>query len=1116
MKFGWWSSICIFALAFSALEVRAEQVVFSEIMYHPAGLLPEYLEIYNHTATPLDIAQWQLRGGVDYEFPDYSASDSMLTFLKPYERILVCGVDAATLRTAYGIPATVRIFGPWTGNLNNAGERLTLKDKNGVTVCTVTFNDRGKWSPAADGAGHSLVLVNPDRRLDDWRNWTASQRRGGTPGTEAIAEPETPVANPEVNLSQGIPFVEYGDVWKFHDQNQNLGTAWRATGYDDSSWSQGPGLFGFENAGLPAPGIQTPLFNDTDANNLITYYLRKSFAYNGSLQNVALSIDQILDDGAIYYLNGQELGRDNMPSGTVDWKTTASGAVGDATERLNVISVPGTALVRGNNVLAVEVHQINATSSDAVFGCRLKISAPSQNNVVINEVLPGAAGLGFVEFYNPTLAPINLRDYYVSDDPANLAKHRITTDVIVSAGGFASVGFAESGLSSGSTLTVYLTDADGVTALSGISTSAALNGRSIGRKPAGGASWFLFADPTRDAPNETQSGLAAALHLSEVHFSTSNTVDWVEFYNASGSSLPLNGLFLAADRELTNKLALSGTVSAGGYASVNCNFATSDGEVTLFLVTSANTVLAARVFERTALGNSLQAFPAGANEWYGAPASSRDAANNPPRQDSIVINEIMYDPPSDEVAGEFIELFNRGATTVDVSNWRFTDGIDFTIPSGTTIPPNGFLVVAADQDWMRSTYGTIAVVGNFSGRLRNTGDLIRLVDQWGNLVDEVDYQPGGTWPNLANGGGTSMELRNPWMDNHFASAWADSNETNKAGFQHYSYSDVFRQLKADGGVTDYRELHFHLVGDSHVVLQNIQVRQNGIGANLIQNGDRMSTDCCSASGWLAQGTHYASTMQNGQLHILADGHGDNRPNRVEIDVTAMQPSSTYEISFDGRWVAGSSRLVAQTWDHSIATSFSLEIPPNLGTPGTMNSQFIPTPAPQVDGLLHNPAVPAAGETVTVTARITSASPGPQVRLFHRLDNSSGDGAWSSKTMFDDGLSGGDATTGDGIYTAQLTEYGGNGQVVQFYVQATAGGQSSQMPKWGADRPAMYVVDTPEHHWRFAEDALRGFGARRAHHQRSGQSHGDVRLQVPAPVQSLLQHDAHHQRAKRGL
>ena len=63
-------SFGVFVLA-GLLPVQAEQVVFGEIMYHPKGDLPEYIEIYNNTATPFDIAQWKLRGGVDYDFPDF-------------------------------------------------------------------------------------------------------------------------------------------------------------------------------------------------------------------------------------------------------------------------------------------------------------------------------------------------------------------------------------------------------------------------------------------------------------------------------------------------------------------------------------------------------------------------------------------------------------------------------------------------------------------------------------------------------------------------------------------------------------------------------------------------------------------------------------------------------------------------------------------------------------------------------------------------------------------------------------------------------------------------------------------------------------------------------------
>jgi hypothetical protein len=46
------------SLAFVTLTARAEQVVFSEIMYNPPAGKPEFVEIWNITNTPLDMAKW--------------------------------------------------------------------------------------------------------------------------------------------------------------------------------------------------------------------------------------------------------------------------------------------------------------------------------------------------------------------------------------------------------------------------------------------------------------------------------------------------------------------------------------------------------------------------------------------------------------------------------------------------------------------------------------------------------------------------------------------------------------------------------------------------------------------------------------------------------------------------------------------------------------------------------------------------------------------------------------------------------------------------------------------------------------------------------------------------
>ena len=262
MKGRYWVCTALAMLLLGVSDVRAEQVVFSEIMYHPSGTLPEYIEVSNNTATPLDIAEWQLCDGVDYVFPSFSPEAADRTFLKPFERIVLVG---GAMKRRCGPPTTCRrrsaSMDPGNGNLKNAGERITLRDKNGTLVCTVEYNDRGRWPLAADGTGHSLVLKDPDRKIDDWRNWTVSGKPGGTPGSEEVQAAETPIASPEVNLAVGVPFVTYGDTWRYNDKNVDLGTAWRTPAFDDSAWPQGPGLFGFETAALPAPGIRTGFAN---------------------------------------------------------------------------------------------------------------------------------------------------------------------------------------------------------------------------------------------------------------------------------------------------------------------------------------------------------------------------------------------------------------------------------------------------------------------------------------------------------------------------------------------------------------------------------------------------------------------------------------------------------------------------------------------------------------------------------------------------------------------------------------------------------------------------------------------------------------------------------------
>jgi len=1051
-------------IAFPA-TTQAEQVVIREIMYHPPAGGYEFVEIENLTTTPFDIASWRLSGGVAYQFPAFSSGAALQSFLKAYERIVICETDPATFRNAYGLPPAIRVFGPWSGNLNNGGERITLKDKNGVTRCTVRYDNKDLWPVAADGTGHSLVLQDDSRKIDDYRLWKASPTATSTPGSSEPAAAEEPYSNPEVDLTVGIPYIGYADAWDFNDQNIDLGTTWKNVNYDfnHSGWTRANaggnngGLYGFENSALPAPGLNTALLNSSDNANHISYYFRKEFTYNGPTAGVTLTVDLINDDGAGFWLNGQWIGGIGTTS-SAGHTSTASRTVGNATEELGVISTTNVSLVNGTNVIAAAGRQTNSSSSDFIFGARVSISAPTQPSVIINEVLPTSAGNGFVEFYNPTNATINIGQWYLSDNPSDLTQFRIPGTLNIPAGGLASVGFTESSLAIASPTVVYLTKSDGTTVANAISTNMPLNGRSLGRKPAGSGSWFLFTSPTRNAPNSSASGLGAFLAINEVHFNANGKADWVELFNRGNTSVTTTGLWLASEKDFADKVPLGNAIAAGAFASWDTEFEASGGEMTLFLIDSSNNVLDAISINPQDGRSHNAAYPDGSGKFFTSGQGSRNAANNPDRNTDIVINELMVEPPSRHRDGEFIELFNKGNTTIDLSGWKLSQGVDYTFPGGTTLAPGDYLVIAANPVLTSSAFPAAEVLGPYSGNLANSGELLRLIDSWGNTADEVHYHTGGDWPALAAGGGSSLELRHPEMDNSKPTAWADSQEDNKSNWQTFTISEQYQRLTTRGSESDHEELHMFGIGDAHIALRNVKLTRNNSNTNILPGGGEVtSRNGSGAGGWLCQGTHHASDTFGNEFHLISSGHGDNKANRCEIDITQISQNDTLTFSCQARWISGKPTLVVNTWDRSFGGILRIPVPNNLGTAGSANSAIINAPAPTVSNLKHNPAVPSSSDAVIVTANVESANTLSSVNVHHRRDDSSGNAAYETTAMNDNGVNG-DEVAGDGVYSATITEHQSDNAVVQFYVRANSAGGNSIAPGLAPEKPAMWVVD----------------------------------------------------------
>jgi hypothetical protein len=143
----------------------------------------------------------------------------------------------------------------------------------------------------------------------------------------------------------------------------------------------------------------------------------------------------------------------------------------------------------------------------------------------------------------------------------------------------------------------------------------------------------------------------------------------------------------------------------------------------------------------------------------------------------VVINELHYNPPTsqgDDNFYEFLELVNTGAADVDLGGWVLS-GVAHTFAPGTVVPAGGYLVLAKDAATIQTAYGLTGVVQWGSGNLDNGGELVRLQDASFAVVDEVLYDDTVAWDGpLADGGGSSLELKNPALNNNTVTSWGAS------------------------------------------------------------------------------------------------------------------------------------------------------------------------------------------------------------------------------------------------------------------------------------------------------------------------------------------------------
>ena len=146
--------------------------------------------------------------------------------------------------------------------------------------------------------------------------------------------------------------------------------------------------------------------------------------------------------------------------------------------------------------------------------------------------------------------------------------------------------------------------------------------------------------------------------------------------------------------------------------------------------------------------------------------------------EGLIINEINYSSSTAFNAGDWIELYNPKATSIDISNWQIKDDNNthvFIVPDGTQIAGNGFLVIVKDAAAFSSAFPSTPYMGELGFGFGGT-DAVRVYNSDSKLMDDVFYDSIAPWPICADETGNTLELMSPDLDNALPGSWSCIND----------------------------------------------------------------------------------------------------------------------------------------------------------------------------------------------------------------------------------------------------------------------------------------------------------------------------------------------------
>ncbi len=259
------------------------------------------------------------------------------------------------------------------------------------------------------------------------------------------------------------PWISFDATWNYYDKGEVTSAQWKGLNYDDSEWESGQAPLGY---GISSLIKTTVKYGGSMANRNITTYFRKEINVEDLSKVGKLYFTLQLNDGAVVYLNGTEIHRENLPEGVIEYSTKTTENL-YSLYRESVFELAPDLLQQGKNVLAVEVHQASATSTSLAFALEMeeensKILLSTDARLTYEEVFSGGdykavfeqdpewqdpmlpklylseicisnsqyvdeffESDDWIEIYNNASSPVNIAGMYVSDSKSNLRKYQI-------------------------------------------------------------------------------------------------------------------------------------------------------------------------------------------------------------------------------------------------------------------------------------------------------------------------------------------------------------------------------------------------------------------------------------------------------------------------------------------------------------------------------------------------------------------------------------------------------------------------------------------------------------------------------------------------------------------